>query len=186
MSSGRIECRHGIVGGCYDCLLVFLHEAIRVLNDSDAAHLSMKPGLAAQLKRFMKHGVEEIGRIHISEGQFIEDDEYEDAIEEPAAKRLHPTVVAGSGFGSRNSAIPSVAPLITEGSSNSINSIIQPFLPKRLKWTDIQKEILKNAYDKYPNQWEVIRTNFPELNEFTGVQIKDKYRATFGSRKSVQ
>lgn len=182
------ECRHGCIGGCYDCLLICLHEGIRVLNDTDAANLPLKKELMNQLKRFMKHAVDEIGRIHISEGHFLEaeeeEDDFEDAVEEPAPKRFLPTIVASSGFGSprRTAHIPVT---IEPQEGVSISQITKSMLPKRRKWSKQQTEDLRLACDKYPNQWETMRRVFPSLSEFSGVQLKDKHRATFGSRKST-
>jgi hypothetical protein len=161
-----------------------------VLNDSDALNLPLKKELSKQLKRFMKHAVDEIGRIHISEGQFLEaeeedGDDFEDAVEEPAPKRFLPTIVASSGFGSprRSAHIPATIEPAQEGVS--ISQITKNLLPKRRKWSKQQTDDLRLACDKYPNQWETMRRVFPSLSEFSGVQLKDKHRATFGSRKST-
>ncbi len=58
----------------------------------------------------------------------------------------------------------------------------RPPVGERAKWTEEQTAALESAAQVYENSWEEIRRRIPLLSGFTGVQLKDKYRATFGSR----
>ena len=58
----------------------------------------------------------------------------------------------------------------------------RPPVGERARWTEEQTAALESAAQVYENSWEEIRRRIPLLSGFTGVQLKDKYRATFGSR----
>ena len=50
-------------------------------------------------------------------------------------------------------------------------------------WSEAQLQDLKDGYDRFGAQWETIRKNYPALEKFSGMQLKDKHRASLGSRK---
>jgi hypothetical protein len=54
--------------------------------------------------------------------------------------------------------------------------------PARAVWTEEETRLLGVAYLAYPGEWERMRRNYEPLRRFSGMQLKDKYRATFGNR----
>jgi hypothetical protein len=156
-----------------------LEQLIQVLNDPDAGHLGIEQ--LPHLKRFVTSTRQEINQILFSEAEMVDDNEFEDAQEDPSPKRFQPTVVAASGFGNRPSSLPRAEPQSRSGVPGLYGKTL---LTKRMKWSNEEVEQLRIASEQYPYQWEEMRRNFPMLHKFTGVQLKDKFRATFGSRSS--
>lgn len=95
--------------------------------------------------------------------------------------RFHPSVVRGSAFGSSAGAVvPSSRPEaqnnrpVTPPGMYTLN--LGPIKP-RASWTAEQVEDLTAGYSRYGSSWERIRKVYPRLQQYTGMQLKDKYRA---------
>lgn len=50
-------------------------------------------------------------------------------------------------------------------------------LNSRSRWTVEQVKDLREGHERLGSQWEKIRSSFPSLRGFSGMQLKDKYRA---------
>ena len=52
----------------------------------------------------------------------------------------------------------------------------------RMTWSAEEVACLQVAFSVLGSSWESMRRQYPLLSRFTGEQLKDKYRASFGSR----
>jgi hypothetical protein len=107
-----------------------------------------------------------------------------DANSEAARKRFRPDVVTASAFGESTQATRSSPPRV-ERPTTPVGLPILGTVKTRMTWNKLQVADLRTAYQRFGSQWERMRKEYPSLREFTGVQIKDKYRATFGNRAST-
>lgn len=57
-------------------------------------------------------------------------------------------------------------------------------LRERMKWSAEEEALLEAGHRRYGPKWAKIRVSDARLRRFTGVQLKDKFRARFGSRAS--
>ena len=174
-------CRHGEKGDCLDCCMASLDRLSRQLGDADAVHVmdaelfgrlkSVVAALRMRLMYFQEH------EVHGSEDSSVY---FSPRAEEPPPKRFQPLIVPVPAFS--GSGVSATAPTqATQGEP----AVVIPFPGSgRRRWTQEETEVLKRAYDKYPGQWERMRKEFSVLRSFTGVQLKDKWRATYGERRS--
>jgi hypothetical protein len=54
--------------------------------------------------------------------------------------------------------------------------------PSRMRWSADETDALEEGFRRFPHQWENIRRHSSILCRFSGVQLKDKWRGTFGAR----
>lgn len=224
MSSRReLECQHGSLGDCPDCLRNKLAELHTVLEDPDARSLideqTLKtiiawiPKVLDRITRieegyYMGSRPQTVFRpITVPEVSIAEDEPgradgsvYESVDDDPeffsprndnsaaaSRKRFKPDVISGSAFGTKE---PPANPPIEKRSvsprqSTSSGLVLNPGQRQRKTWSQDQVADLKAGFQRFGSSWERIRKEYKSLEQFTGMQLKDKHRATFGTRASL-
>lgn len=106
---------------------------------------------------------------------------------EASRKRFKPDVISGSAFGAKEPAAnpPIEKRTISPRPSSSSGVLFNPTQKQRKTWSQEQVADLKAGFQRFGTSWERIRKEYRSLEQFTGVQLKDKHRATFGSRASL-
>ena len=98
--------------------------------------------------------------------------------------KFRPSIVHGSAFGDGHFEEP-----YNKYRRTSDPGPRQPTIPsypivrppsRQRKWLPSQVAMLMEGYSAYGSRWETIRAAYPNLAEFTGVQLKDKYRHIMG------
>lgn len=182
LSVDTTTCRHGESGDCVDCCMGSLDRLLRQLRDEDAVHV-VPPEMFNRLRSVVVALRARLMYFQDNDG-FIADDtsEFYSPRAEPSAKRFQPVIVPVPAFTSRPS-VSATAP--TQATQSEQPAAVQlPSFTSRRTWNPDQVDALKRAYARLGNQWEQMRKDYPELRSFTGMQIKDKYRATFGERRT--
>ena len=95
----------------------------------------------------------------------------------PSASRVHfhPSVVRASAFGAPAQAI--VPAPVPDADTPTMQGMLAAFAAKpRANWSDEQISDLTRGYQRFNSAWETIRKTYPSLKQFTGTQLKDKWR----------
>ena len=192
MPPKRQLCPHGNVGDCHDCLRNRL-ETIQQWLALDEGKFVMDD--RARLENAQKNIASGIDRVRGIEQQEVHnlDEAEEPPFLSPVRERsprpnFQPNRVVSSAFAENPiaSAVlesPQRPRYTAPPSRQSLNSPQRPVtinVNQRKRWTQEQANTLIEAYAKEGSKWEVIRRTYPNLYEFTGVMLKDKYRHLIG------
>lgn len=91
---------------------------------------------------------------------------------------VNPFTLAASNPSGRNNGQPAICP--SRGPDTSLARTAAN--TGRACWTDDEKKLLLAGYQLYGSSWEDIRAEYSVLRKYSGVQLKDKFRAVYGSR----
>jgi len=199
------RCSHGTRDGCADCLIDELKELMQVLDEPDCREV-LEDNIFTSLKCFGRKTLGDLEKMlstiptgvpdldlpvprRVRDASVMSqetavpatathgDGSAYDSVDEeppflspreapsPSRTQIHPTVVRGSAFGAARQSIESNL------------SYAEFFASKpRAAWTKEQTDELIEAQGRYRNQWESIRRHYPNLRQYTGLQLKDKWR----------
>ena len=187
MSDSPIVCRHGNRKNCEDCLLYMLEDIRVMLKNPDVA-LLVANGTYVGLNRQIDFAIKNLNAHHADVEEDVPPPHFSEVFAPERgppspATQFRPETVFGSAWA------PRPPPLDTPKKKQIANDDynlekVSPNSPGshggypkvRSKWTASDVEVLKAAFKAYPRQWESMRRNFPQLQKYTGMQLKDKYK----------
>jgi hypothetical protein len=190
------RCRHGNHSSCHECLKRELTVLKRLLEDPEAAAVCSKLENYRNLKRQVRMAIEAVDameRNDLSNNPDWSDDASFHSVMDVSSEVnqkpvVKPKVVAASGFGARPKMPPKQRDRSISDSperERSVGVLASPPHANRMRWTEAEIEDLRKGHIELGSDWKAIQQTYPSLQRFSGVQLKDKHRATFGSRAST-
>ena len=189
MASRTKLCPHGNGGDCHDCLRKRLETIQSWLALDEGKFVVNDRSVLEESRRNISSGIERVRGI---EQQEVLDLEEEPPFLSPVRERsprpnYQPNRVVSSAFAEDPLAVAvPTTPRPRYTAPPSRQTYLSPTRPvtinvnQRKRWTQEQANTLIEAYARLGSKWEVIRSAYPNLWEFSGVQLKDKYRHLIG------
>ena len=171
------KCGHGRTNnGCIDCTIGFadnILETLKVVGELK----SIAPDLISDIESCLK-------TLHIGgeADEYVEDESPSDECltlavfnpEQQIDSEMLPNRISSNALVPHHN--PGDEPSSQLVNSSEIISLLQPVMQNRMKWSHEEQILLVRGVNREGRSWERIRSLYPQLAKFSGVQLKDKYR----------